>query len=116
MASPGNRVPAAPRICSGLYNSGIRVEPYHRWRGWITPGGLHLDLVPARCQVRSHFGADSVLEVEYARIEAMIIKRTHQVQCLKPWGLNRFLHIHSEFDDVEYNLDKRLILIVSARC
>src|SRR6185369_14207700 len=39
---------------------------------------------------------------------------THEVERLKARRLDRFLHVHSELDDVQQHLDERLILVIAA--
>src|SRR5215218_396325 len=45
----------------------------------------------------------------------MIVERAYEVESLKAGGLDGLLHVHAELDDIQQDLNERLVLVVAAR-
>src|SRR5215475_4198545 len=114
VSSPPYRVPPAPHVRAGLDQSALRVINDDRRRGGRGEVFVHVDLVPALFHFLDCLFAEAFFEAQTAGIESMIGERADEMRGLETRRLDRLLRIHSEFNDVEQNLDEGLVLIVAA--
>ena len=56
----------------------------------------------------------AVFEIQFAGNEFMHGERAIEMLGLEAWGFDRFLCAHAELDEVENDLQQRLILVVGA--
>src|SRR5262245_3228395 len=112
--SPAYRVLPAPHVSAGLDQSALRIINDDRRRGGRGEVFVHVDLVTALFHLLDCLFTEAFFEAQTSGIESMIGERAYEMRSLEARRLDRLLRIHSEFNDVEQNLDESLVLIVAA--
>src|SRR5690349_19135163 len=117
-ASIGHRIAVAPRIGAGKPVAGRRVD-HHRRRtaaDAVLTDGLHL--MPAQLQLVDDRGRNRRLDVH--PVEAGIVRphRSIEMHRLHAWpregGMEVWIPVVPELDDIEERLQDRLLLVVAA--
>src|ERR1700730_7158379 len=80
----------------------------------FAPGWARLDLMAASAQFGADPLVDAILDPEHARACVMWIKGRREMCGRKSWRLDRLLHVHAEIDQVQKELQRPLILLVTA--
>jgi len=65
-------------------------------------------------QFGSRRWVDTFIQQQVPGSHGVIVEARNQVARLETWCFNRLFRIHSELNDIQQNLQQRLILIVAA--
>ena len=86
----------------------------HREHVAVAPRRAHLDFVAALGEFRAHAFVDATLQPEQSRRRFVRIERRREMHAGIARGFDRLLQVHLEFHQVEEELQRPLILLVTA--
>src|SRR5215831_2225009 len=109
-----HRLRLTARVAGALYQSARAIER-NREHPPLGPPRAHFDFVPPRGQLGPHLTIDSILRTDDCRQHVVRIKGRWKM-CARELGrFDRLLEIHSEIDQVQKELQRPLILLISTR-
>ena len=82
----------------------------------MAPGSVDLDSVSLLYQMPLYLLRDPPFDGDQARVGIMRVEGTGEVEAVERGGVDGFLEIHLEVDEVEEELEGPLVLSVAARC